>query len=118
MNDCIAGIFLLSPVKLTSPVFKVIESFIANIYIIHNLEVEHTNAYKVGAIFKCPFKSVLRFDSSGCQYFITHYRYFYPVNKLDSAIGIKTKHIVMKFIMIKVFFAVNLKRYPVFEGMS
>ena len=60
-----------------------------NIGIIDYLKIKHPNTKKISSIFKSVFKSVIRFDSSGCQYFIGNPGYFAGFEKSSRNIFIE-----------------------------
>ena len=63
--------------------------------VIHDLEIEHAHAYKIGTVTKCELESFFRWNRPGGENFIGENRLFSIMNILNRQFGIKAPHVVM-----------------------
>lgn len=66
-----------------------------NIDVIHNLEVVHAHADKIGAIVEGVLKTIFGLDGAGGQHFKGNPGLFQRIHKIDRFLRFETKHIVV-----------------------
>ena len=74
----------------------------ADINIVNDLKIKHTDTDKISAIFKSPFEAVFRMNSARCQHFKTDDRHFCVIDKFYGTVRKRTETVVMEHIMFKV----------------
>ena len=93
----------------TLSVAHVVQDIKADIHILYYLKIKHPYTDEIGSVLEGPFESVLWFNRAGGKDFISHYRHFGPADELNGPLREKAEHIVMKPVVIEIFFSVNLK---------